>query len=138
MMRACPMGLLMMVLLFVAGPAQAADCGADGRNQSRELRVSSVDAGYQLELAHLGEWRRLLTASGEIALPRLALDRAEVAFLVEVEGTWTLQILRLDGDSMELGQLSKRPAEMCYDGAEQNLLLVSASGAVTPLALPRW
>lgn len=123
------------MLLALSGTAPSTACGY---NQSQELRVRHEDGGYRLDLQLRGEWRTLLTAGGEIALARLALDRAEVAFLVEADEQWTLQLLRLTGESMEVGALNGRPAEMCYDEDEANLELVSASGQVTRLPLPSY
>ena len=129
--------IYLIIVLACASPALGKEC-SDALSQSRELRVKATDEGYRLDLEYNGQWRTLLTARGQIILPRFALERAEVAFLVEFGEKWSVELLSLDGRGYSLGELNKKPVEMCYDNLERQLLLVSGSGAVTPLALPNY
>lgn len=121
--------------LLITLPGFAKNCQNE-RQQSRELRVRVTDNGQRLDLNYNGSWHPMLTTKGEIAMPRFALERAEIAFLLQVDAHWTLQLLGLDGESMQLGELSEKPAHMCYADEGRNLHLVNASGAITPLPLP--
>lgn len=126
--------LFLILALATALPVMAKECRYE-RDQSRELRIKSIDNGYRLDLHYNGRWRPMLTTSEEIAMPRFGLTRAEVAFLLKIDGTWTLQLLGLNGESMQLGELSEKPDKMCYDRTEQNFHLVNAAGALTALPL---
>lgn len=126
--------LFLILALSAAMPVMAKECRHQ-RDQSRELRIKSIDSGYRLDLNYNGRWRPMLKASEEIAMPRFDLARAEVAFLLKIDGTWTLQLLGLTGESTQLGELSEKPDKMCYDETGQNLHLVNASGALTALPL---
>ena len=126
--------LFLILALSMAMPVMAKECRYE-RVQSRELRVKSIDSGYRLELNYNGHWRPMLTASEQIAMPRFGMGRAEIAFLLKIDGTWTLQLLSLSGESMQLGELSEKPDKMCFDKTEQYLHLVNAAGALTALPL---
>jgi hypothetical protein len=123
------------LVLLVHVAAAANDC-EQVRLQSRDLRVKAVDTQYRLDLRLNGRWTELLTAEDEIIMPRLALERAEVAFLMRLQDVWSLQLMSLTGSSLQLGVLSAKPSQMCFDPSEQQLRLVSESELMTPLALP--